>query len=210
MIIAVCVPAIAVSGALNIVFRAPDLYAFEFTQSQVADEIDLGMSDEELGRFFSDFMRGKEDHFALFTEYRDREQAVFGAIEQSNMERVRRLLDMTFYVLGAAFFLIVLSCTFFLKRDWKRELRGAFKLGLLVQTAVLAGVFAVMNLEPQRVFFYQKLFPNQFGADDVLPLMLTKEFAQLGLAAVAVISFIFLTLLISVLWRLTKPRRMFW
>lgn len=210
IIIAVCIPAVTILSALNIVFRMPDLYAFEFIRNQVTNEVDLGISDNELGIFFSDFMRGKEDDFDLFTEYRDREQAVFGAVEQSNMENARKLLDLTLYILGGAAFLSVLSFIILLAKKKKRELRTAFKAGIFVQTAALAASHIIMNLEQQRVFFYDKIFANQFGADDVLPLMLTKQFAQISLAAASVISFIILAVMASVLWRLTKPRRMFW
>jgi hypothetical protein len=188
----------------------PDLYSFEFKRVQVADEVDLGISDEELAVFFSDFMRGKEEHFDLFTEYRDREQSVFGAVEQINMENARGLLNLTLYILGGAALLTVLSCLIVLVKKKKHELRTAFKAGIFIQTAALVASHIVMNLEPQRLFFYQKIFPSQFGADDVLPLMLTGAFAQISLAAVSAISFIILAVLASVIWRLTKPRRMFW
>lgn len=210
IIVAVGIPAVTILASLNIVFRMPDLYAFEFTRIQIADEVDLGIPDDELGEFFSGFMQGKEDDFDLFTEYRDREQAVFGAVEQSNMENIRKLLNLTLYYFGAAAFLTVLSSIIFLVKKKKRELRTAFKIGIFVQTVALVASHIMMNLDQQRIFFYHKLFPNQFGADDVLPLMLTKQFAQIGLAAVSVISFILLVFLASVVWRLTKPRRMFW
>ncbi len=210
IIIAVCIPIVTITGASNIVFRMPDLYSFEFKRVQVADEVDLGISDEELAVFFSDFMRGKEEHFDLFTEYRDREQSVFGAVEQINMENARGLLNLTLYILGGAALLTVLSCLIVLVKKKKHELRTAFKAGIFIQTAALVASHIVMNLEPQRLFFYQKIFPSQFGADDVLPLMLTGAFAQISLAAVSAISFIILAVLASVIWRLTKPRRMFW
>ena len=86
IIIAVCIPVVCILSAFNTVFRLPDLYVYEFNRNQIASEIDLGITDEELGQFFSDFMKGKEDEFDLFAEYRDREQAVFGTVEQINME----------------------------------------------------------------------------------------------------------------------------
>jgi len=210
IIIAIGIPAVTILSALNIVFRMPDLYAFEFTRIQIADEVDIGIRDDELGRFFADFMQGKEDDFDLFTEYRDREQSVFGAVEQSNMENARKLLNLTLFYLGAAALLTVLGSVIFLVKKKKRELRTAFKTSIFVQTVVLLASHIMINLDRQRIFFYHQIFPNQFGADDVLPLMLSRQFAQIGLAAVSVISFILLVFLASLVWRLTKPRRMFW
>lgn len=206
----ICIPVVTILGSLNVVFRMPDLYSFEFTRNQVANEISLSMTDDQLAGFFSDFMTGKEKHFDLFTEYRDREQDVFNATEQANMEYVRKLLNLTLYVLGGAAFLMVIISLILLLRKLKYELRVAFKFGILVQTVILVACHVFMNLKDQRQFFYGKLFAHPFGADDVLPLMLTKEFAQISLAAVSVISFILLFILASILWRLTKPRRMFW
>lgn len=208
--VAIGIPAVTILSALNIVFRMPDLYAFKFTRAQISNEIDLGIKDDELAEFFSDFMRGKIDDFDLFTEYRDREQSVFGTVEQGNMENVRKLLNQTLYYLGGAALITVSGAIVFLAKKRKHLFRTAFKAGIFIQTVVLVAAHIIMNLDRQRAFFYHLLFPNQFGADDVLPLMLTKQFAQIGLAAVSVISFVLLAILASVVWRLTQPRRMFW
>jgi hypothetical protein len=159
IIIAIGIPAVTILSALNIVFRMPDLYAFEFTRIQIADEVDLGIRDDELGRFFADFMQGKEDDFDLFTEYRDREQSVFGAVEQSNMENARKLLNLTLFYLGAAAFLILFCGSHLSGKKKKRELRTAFKTGIFVQTVALLASHIMMNLDRQRVFFIISFFP---------------------------------------------------
>lgn len=210
IIIAVSIPAVCMMGAFNIVYRLPDLYAYEFNRSQVANEIDLGIKDDELGRFFSDFMKGKEEDFDLFTEYRDREQSVFGTVEKINMENARKLLNYSIYILGGAVLLAAASYSILLARKKKYELRMAFKGGIAVFTFLVAALFAAYALDWSRAFLYGHIFINQFGADDVLPLILTEQFARLSLVAVSAVGLVFLIILASVTWRLTKPRRMFW
>lgn len=209
-VIAITIPVVSIVSAFNIVFRLPDLYVYEFNRIQVANEIDLGMEDDELGRFFSDFMKGQKEDFELFTEYRDREQSVFGAVEQTNMEHARRLLNYSLYILGGGAFLILLSYCIFLVKKKKYELRISFKGGILVFTLLLVFLFAAFYFEQTRIFLYGLIFISPFGADDVLPLMLTEQFAQISLVAIAAVGLVILVILASVTWRLTKPRRMFW
>jgi hypothetical protein len=65
VVIAVCIPAVSILSAFNIVFRMPDLYRYEFNRYEVASQVDLGITDDELGQFFSDFMMEKKDDFDL-------------------------------------------------------------------------------------------------------------------------------------------------
>jgi len=209
-IIAISIPAVCISGAFNIVYRMPDLYAYEFNKYQITDEIDLDIRDDELGQFFSDFMTGKQDEFNLFAEYRDREQSVFGTVEKTNMENARRLLNDTLYILGGAAALAVIGIAICLIKMKKYELRIAFKVGIAVFTGVITTLFILLNIEQTKEFLYRKVFTHQFGADDVLPLILTEHFSKSSLIAVSVVGLILLVIFASIVWRLTKPRRMFW
>ena len=210
IIIAICIPTVCILGAANIVYRMPDLYIYEFNKNQISDEIDLSMKDDDLGRFFSDFMAEKKDDFSLFAEYRDREQNVFSTVEQINMENARHLLNKTLYVFAGAFALIVAGTIIYLVKKRKYELRVVFKGGITVYTVMMVLSLIAFSFHQVKAFLYHLIFTDSFGADDVLPQMLTKEFAQYSVLAITVVSIILLILLTSVVWRLTKPRRMFW
>ncbi|MEL7656842.1 MAG: DUF1461 domain-containing protein [Bacillota bacterium] len=210
IIIAICIPVITVFGAMNIVYRMPDLYVYEFNNNEIANEIDLGIKDDELGQFFSDFMTGKEKEFDLFTEYRDREQSVFGTGEQINMENARKLLNHTLYIIGIALILAVISYGVFLLKKKKYELRIAFKTSIIVFAVMQAVFYILFLIEKTREFLYEMIFINPFGADDALPLMLTERFAKISVIANSVVALIMLIILASITWRITKPRRMFW
>ncbi len=209
-VIAVCVPVVTILSGFNIVFRMPDLYVYEFNKNQTTKEVELGITNDELGEFFSDYMMGKEKELNLLVEYRDRERPVFGAVEKLNMENARELLNNSLFVLGGALILGVAGCGVFLAKKKKYELRGAFKAGILVQTLALIACSFALYFDQPRSFLYHKICTSAFGADDVLPLMLTKEYAQLSVAAASAVSIVLLVILVSVVWRLTKPRRMFY
>jgi len=210
VIIAICIPAVCVFGAANIVYRMPDLYVYEFNKNQISDEIGLNMKDDELGQFFSEFMSGKKDDFDLFAEYRDREQSVFSTVEQINMENARNLLNRTLYILAVALALTAAGIAVYLTKKKKYELRIAFKGSIAAYTAVMVMSLIALSFQQVKAFLYQTIFVNPFGADDVLPQMLTREYAQYSILAILVVSMILLIILASLVWRLTKPRRMFW
>jgi hypothetical protein len=188
----------------------PDLYVYEFNRNQVAKEIDLDIKDDELGQFFSDFMKGKNEEFSMDAEYRDREQTVFGTVEKINMDHFRALLNISLYILGGALISAAACGWFFWFKKMKYELRIAFKGGIFTQAVLLVIGYVAFNFHQIRAFFYNWIFNISFGADDVLPVMLTKEFAFLSLVAISTGSLIILAILASAVWRLTKPRRMFW
>ena len=210
IVIAVCVPVVSLLSALNIVFRLPDLYIYQFNNNQITSQVDLGITDEELGRFFSDFMKGEKDEFDLFTEYRDREQAVFGTSEKINMENARKLLNHSLYILGGAALLLIISYGVFLAGKKKYELRGAYKAGILVFIILILLFYSLLYFEQARSGLFDLIFINSFGADDVLPLMLTGQFEVIALTVISTAGLVLLVILASVTWRLTKPRRMFW
>jgi glucan phosphoethanolaminetransferase (alkaline phosphatase superfamily) len=102
-------------------------------------------------------MKGKEEEFDLFTEYRDREQAVFGTAEQINMENARKLLNFSLFVLGGAALLQVVSYCVFLGGKKKRELRGAFKGGILI-FAILVVLLLPVVFKQTREALYNRSY----------------------------------------------------
>lgn len=210
VIIAICVPVVVILSASNIVFRMPDIYIYEFRNMEIVREVNLGITDEELGQFFSDFMKGSNEEFELLTEYRDREQSVFGPNEQFNMDNARKLMNYTVYALGASVLLIIISYWFLMNKKRKSALRMAFKGGIAVFATLQILLYALFFNDRARSFFYDLIFTSPYDADDVLPMILTEHFAKLCMYANSIISIIIMLILLSITLRLTKPRRMFW
>lgn len=209
IVIAVCIPVITVFGAVNVVLRMPDLYTYEFTNKEITKEIDLGIKDEELGQFFSDFMTDSKKPFSLVAEYADREQQVFSKNEQLSMENMRKLLNNSLFIIGGALVLAVGSYWILLMKKYKYELRVAFKGGIAVFAALQVMIYILFFMNVSRAFFYNLIFTGTFGKDDALPHMLTQHFGNLSVFASSAVAIVFMIILASLTWRLTKPRRMF-
>ena len=126
------------------------------------------------------------------------------------MENARNLLNNTLFILAGAFALAVSGVAVHLSKKKKYELRIAFKGGIAAYTAMMVFSLIALSFEQVKAFLYRMIFVNSFGADDVLPQMLTREYVQYSILAILVVSMILLIILASVVWRITKPRRMFW
>ncbi|HHU18124.1 MAG: DUF1461 domain-containing protein [Anaerovoracaceae bacterium] len=209
VIAAICVPVAAILGASNLILRLPDLYTYEFRSKQIVREINLSISDDELGQFFSDYMKGKNEEFDLIAEYRNREQAVFGPAEQLNMENARRMLNHTAFILGISAVLIIASYWILLNKKRKTTLRMAFKGGVAIFAALQISIYVLFFNEKTRSFFYDLIFINSYEAEDALPLILTQDFAKLCIYANFIVSAIFMLIFFSITWNLSRPRRMF-
>ncbi|MDD4564730.1 MAG: DUF1461 domain-containing protein [Eubacteriales bacterium] len=210
VIIAVCVPIVVMLGASNIVFRMPDIYTYEFRSMETVRELNFSITDDELGHFFSDFMRGKNEKFELFIDYEDREQSVFGPNEQLNMDNARRLLNYTVYAFGVSALLLIIGYWVLLNKKRKSELRTAFKGGIAVFASLQILLYVLFFYDNTRSFFYNLIFTNPYGADDLLPLILTKHVAKICIYANSIAAIVIMLIFFSVTWRLTKPRRIFW
>lgn len=210
VIITVCLPIIVILGASNIVLRMPDIYIYEFKSVETVRELNFSITDDELGHFFSDFMKGKNEKFELLIDYGDREIYAFGPKEQLNMDNARKLLNYTAYAFGILALLLIISYWVLLNKERKFTLRAAYKGGISVFVALQIILYALFFNDNTRSFFYNLIFYNPYDVDDVLPLILTEHFAKTCMYANTIVSVVILLLLLSVTWKLTKPRRMFW
>lgn len=209
LIVAICVPVVALLGSSNLIFRLPDLYTFEFKSKQIVREIDLGITDDELGQFFSDYMKGKNEEFDLIAEYKNREQDVFGPAEQLNMDNARNILNYSVLILGISAILLIAGYWILLNKKRKSMLRIAFKGGTALFAALQIMIFVLFFNSNTRSFFHNLIFINPYDVEDALPLILTQDFAKLCVYANLIVSTIIMIIIFSVTWNLSKPRRMF-
>ena len=209
VILIICIPLTSIFAAYNIALRLPDLYIYEFNKTEITSEIDLAVTDEELGIFFSDFMSGKHKDFDLNAEYRDREQSVFNETEQVVMSNLREVLNLSIWIMIIMLILILVIYWLLLVKKQKWMLRYAFKGGVITFIILAAMMIAAFNIPIANEFMVHSMMMDVFNENDVLPLMLTSIYARDCLVAGTVISIILLILFGSITWKLTKPRRMF-
>jgi hypothetical protein len=188
----------------------PDLYVYEFNNAQITDKIDLNLTDDELGNFFSDYMMEKKDDFNLIAEYREREQKLFSTGEQISMENARNLLNDSLFALAGFGILTVLGYAVYLLKKRKMALRFAFQGAAIFYAVLCVLTIIAFNLVPVRTALQQFIFIYPHEADDVLPFILTGKFARDCISAGTLGAGIIMGILASFTWKITKPRRMFW
>jgi hypothetical protein len=200
-VIIFCLPVFSILAAENIICRAPDLYTYEFTKTQIAREARIGVSERDLGEFFSDYFLGKKKEFSYITEYQDKEQDLFNIRENNVMSNIRKLLNqLTLFMLGVV--LITIAAYWVLLHYNRKEgIRLAFKWSLVFY-GVLWVTFGLI-LFPRTPF-------KSLETEDLLFSMITSGFITDWFLAGIFISAVIMIIMGSITWKLTKPRRMFW
>ncbi|MDD2215213.1 MAG: DUF1461 domain-containing protein [Eubacteriales bacterium] len=196
-----CLPVFSILAAENLICRAPDLYTYEFTKTQITREARIGVSERDLGEFFSDYFLGKKEEFSYITEYQDREQDLFNLRESNVMRNIRELLNhLTLFMFGVV--LITIAAYWILLHYNRKEgIRLAFKWSLVFY-GILWVTFGLI-LFPWAPF-------KSLETEDLLLRLITSGFITDWFLAGIFISAVVMGILGSITWKLTKPRRMFW
>jgi hypothetical protein len=193
---------------VNLSARLPDIYRYEFNRSEIISEIGLGVTSDELARFFSQYMLGTLDDFQYTDVKRDR--PIFGIGEAVFMDRLRNLLNMSLLCLVAMICFILFAYWFLLRQDRKEAVRIAYKAGAVFYAiTVAAAVFLIYGRDlPERAI--DSFFLYKFEETDVVPqllppvIVLENAFVSVG------ISFVILLAGYSITKRLTRVVGMFY
>jgi len=208
-ILVLCIPITSILVAANLITRAPDLYSFEFTRSQVLSENKIRIGEKELSDYISDFMLGKEEEFDYKLETHDGEKDIFNDEETYFMKQVRFALNQTATVLIVVLILIVIGILLLFRYGLKHMVRFSYKLSV--------GLFAVFWFAIGWILsssalgsWYSKIFTEDIlGTDSLLLLLFNDTFVRDWFLALLGISIITMIVIGIILWRLTRPRRMF-
>jgi hypothetical protein len=203
-----CIPIVSVLGAQNIVCRAPDFYTYQFTKSQVTDKYDIGMTDEELGKYFSDFMIGKKPKFENIDGY-DQEQDSFSTNEGLVMEKTRDFLNISIFILVGALFIVVASYWILVRDNKKEAIRIAFKFSWIFYIIlwILFGMIIFIPAINRIILPYDLLI--RIESDYLLAKLITQKFLLDGFFVSIFISAIIMGIIGSLIWRFTRQKRMF-
>ena len=199
--LALFLPMISVLAAGNAIARTPDFYSYEFTKAQISAEIEGEISDQDLGEFFSSFMTGETERFQYSSWKPEWERELFTEEEENCMTEVRQILNGFAGLLAGLFILSAIACVVLVRTGEKNRLRFAFKIS--------AGIFFALwaVLAPLML---QVSLPVALGEDSLLSLMINARFLRESVIAAAAASAVAMLLLASLLWRISKPKRMFW
>lgn|GEM_PF-1900515 len=205
----VIIPCIAIGISANILTRLPDVYAFQFTKSQITEEIELTAKPAELAALFSSYLQGKIPDFELVSEYQGREQQIFTMREQIGMEKVKQHLNWLLLIVMLLISLSIILIYWLIRRGEKELIRTAYKYAVL-----FLGIFWLWTLlAPIKGFLggsvLKLIFGSSFVGDSLLGLLLSRDFLVTWFYFNFIASSIILFILGNIIWRFTKERRMF-
>lgn len=205
----IVVPLASIFGALNIMFRLPDYFRFEFGRIEVSKLLDLSISDDELGSFFSKFMMHKQDTFSLTSEYEGVSRNLFNQVESGVMEGFRVILDVSVIVCIVCF-LITIGIIFVLHFNrMAKELRKGFNIALLIYLILIVGLVVYFNVYSGDVALLKSLMDGKFVGDALLQQMFDGRFTLDTTVVVIVISFIIMMIIRYIVWKLTAQKGVF-
>jgi hypothetical protein len=204
------IPLAAVLASVNVSFRLPDIYRYEFNRSGVLSEVSLEVSSEKLANFFSGYMTGKLDDFQTTEFYMGRLRPIFSIGEATAMDQARTLLNRSLGAFFALLLLILCSCAILLRQDRKEAVRFAYRAGFVMYLLLYAGMGAAVLVDELRDRIIASFFLYKFDESDMLPQLLPHQFLAENLVVAAVISIVLMTAGYSAVKRMTRPDRMFY
>lgn len=203
----ICIPVTSIVTAVNVIFRPPDFYAYEFQKIQNDDEVMGKISEQDVAEFFSDFMWGKEKTFSYNPSTEAQDAGLFTINEQIIMEEVRRNVNRITLVGGVAVLTVLGVCLYFRNTKEKQLLREAYKYSI-----IFYGIFGTaigILLELNQITDFHWISSEAFRGDDILSKIVTEVFVRDAFWVGIGISALLMGIIAYVIWKISKPRRMF-
>ena len=209
VLLAITAPFASIFGAMNIIFRVPDFFNYEFDRTEVSRSLDLGIGNSELSNFFSKFMLHSHDKFSLVTEYQGTQRELFTQLEASVAGNLRMILDILMVV--AVISLIVMVFIIFMMQYNIRPktLRLSLNIGLVFYFAFMGGMVLLFNVSNGDATLVHRLAGKSFGVDDLLYQMFDSKFTLDATVAISVISLIAMLIIRYTVWKMTSHRGVF-
>jgi hypothetical protein len=202
------IPLTCILTAVNLSARLPDVYRYEFNRSEIVNEMGLGVTNDELARFFSQYMLGKLDDFQYTDVKRDR--PIFGIGEAVFMDRLRSLLNMSLVCLMCAVFLILFTYVFLLRQNRKEAVRLAYKAGAVLYAVTVAVIAFLLYTHRFPANVLDDFFLYKFEETDVISQLLPSTIILENAFVSVAISLIMLLIGYSFTKRLTRTVGMFY
>ncbi len=207
--LAVVVPVCSIFGAVNILFRIPDFYRYEFDRAEVTNSLDLGIDSTVLGSFFSKFMLHSESSFSLIAEFEGTKRELFNQAEAALVGNFRVLLDVLLIFAIAALLITIFLIAIMQFNKMAKALRRALNIGLVIYVAAIAALAVYFNVYSGDVALKNSLLDGSFKGDDLLQQMFDERFTLDATVVIVVISFIIMMIVRYIVWRMTAQKGVF-
>lgn len=205
----VSIPLSAFCLGTNIVTRMPDVYQYEFKATDALKHFDLNKDNDEMGKFISDFMLGKEKEFQLMVGDEDRPQQAFNNNEIAAVERARMYINIL-AVIGVLAVLLVIAGLIVLKKyELDGEIRKDLKFGIMIYVALMAVYLVGFYVAVKTGHSVMDMLLYAPEEKDLLPGIVTEGLTKRIYLSAAGVSTIIMAILGYGVHKLTEPRRMF-
>ena len=208
-ILAIAAPLASISGTINVIFRVPDLFSYEFDNMEVSRTMELGIGNSELSNFFSKFMLHSLDKFSLSAEYQGIKREFFNQTEASLMDNFRILLDVLLVVAIFSLIIMVLIIIIMKYNIMPKTLRRSLNIGLVFYFLIMGAMIIFFNVSDGDAALVHRLMDGKFAVDDLLYQMFGGDFTLNATVAVSVISFIVMLVIRYIVWKMTSHRGVF-
>ena len=196
-------------ASINIVFRVPDFYRFEFDRTGILSKLDIGISGTDMGSMFSKFMLHQTDNFNVEAEYEGINREIFNQTEGATMGNFRVLLGVLL-IITVISLIITVACIVILHiKSLARSLRVALNIALGVYIAAIAGIAVYFNVFNGDIALKNSMTVGKFAADDLLQQMFDGRFTLDATVIVLAISFILMMIIRYIIWKLTAQKGIF-
>ncbi len=209
VLLTLIIPFVTIALAANIMTRLPDIYAFEFTRSQVTEAAELTAKPADIAALFSAYLNGKTDEFQLVAEYQGREQQVFTMKDQIGMHNVQKMINGLLLSAIISLLVGVLLIYIALKRYEKELVRTAYKYSVALYGLFWIGLFIASASGTITQIMQTLIFISGFDVDSLLGMLLSGSFFSVWFTFTFIGSAVILFILGNIIWKYTKERRMF-
>ena len=207
----IAIPIFVFTAALNITFRAPEVYSYYFNESQAIDYTTLALTSNQLADqiagFANDFF-GDEVEIVENAGYQD--DPVFNDEEAEILFELRSILSKTLLLMLIALAVGIPSYVLLVRREEEKLLFFSCQIGIAISTVVTIISGIMFRLSRFRAMLYQNYVDISLPKDSVLKILFTKGnfWGTCDIVYVAMAIIILLAVL-YVSWRLTKPYKIF-
>lgn len=211
VLIAIAIPIIVTTAALNISFRSPEVYSYYFNESQAIDYTTLALTSNQLADQIADFAGdffGDEVDITENAGYQD--DPVFNDEEAEVLFELRSYLTKSLIVLLIALAIGISAYIILLKKEEGDLLFSATQISIAITGLAVLVSGILLKTQKFKAAFYSKYIDIPLPKDSVLKILFTKGdyFGTVDLVYV-VMSLILLVITLYISWRLTKPYKIF-
>lgn len=208
-VLAIATPIMSILAAMNILFRVPDFFSYEFDRGEITNHLDLSISTNELADFFSSFMLHKQGIFSLEAEFEGITQPLFSSAEGQLMANFRTVMDVSLVFTILTLILVVAAIVLLYRKLMPRSLRSGLNVSLLVYIAIIACLGVIFVAGNGDYMLRDVLLPQRFDGDDLLQQMFDSQFSLDALVAVFIVSIVIMLIIRYVIWKLTAQKGIF-